>query len=103
MLGDVGVENILKSFGECYDASPFAFTVIEVLKDESGKAYDFVSKYINDACAAIIGAPRETLTGKKFYQFFNDADKKWLDIYSDVAFNGASRSIVEYSPEIKNI
>ncbi|NCC07498.1 MAG: PAS domain-containing hybrid sensor histidine kinase/response regulator [Clostridia bacterium] len=28
-------------------------------------------------------------------------DKKWLDIYSDVAFNGASRSIVEYSPEIK--
>lgn len=49
MLGDVGVENILKSFGECYDASPFAFTVIEVLTNESGKAYDFVSKYINDA------------------------------------------------------
>ena len=35
-----------------------------------------------------------------FFSVFPNADKKWLVAYTDVAVNGSSRYIRDYSPEI---
>jgi len=91
----------LRAYKECYDDSPLAFCIIEVLKDELGKVFDLAFVYLNKALADLEGKRIEDLWGKHFYQIFEDTDAKWLDFYGRVAYGGKSNNFTEYSPEIK--
>lgn len=44
--------------------------------------------------------PQEKMLNHSFYEVFKNGDKKWLITYADVALNGSTRIIHDYSPEI---
>ena len=46
------------------------------------------------------GKTIEEMMNHSFFSVFPNADKKWLVAYTDVAVNGSSRYIRDYSPEI---
>lgn len=83
------------------DNMPVAFCSIEVLLNEAGRPYDFRFTYCNSAHEELEGVKHGELTGKTFYEFFNDTDQKWLDFYYDTAFNGNPHVIKRFSPEIR--
>lgn len=104
MEGNTGCRSLepkdLSAYKECFDNSPLAFCVIDVLKDSDGKVVDFAFVYLNKALADLEGKHMEDLWGKHFYQIFDNTDVKWLDFYGSVAYGGQSNTFDEFSPEI---
>ena len=98
--GNLTAEN-LDAYRKCFDDSPLAFCIIDVLKDNTGKVCDFAFVYLNKALADLEGMSKEDLLYKHFYHIFDDTDVKWLDFYGNVAFGGQPNTFDEYSPEIK--
>jgi len=88
------------SYHECYDASPFAFCIVDVLHIEKEKPADLKFVYLNDAFAAIQGRPYSEILNNNFYQIFSNADEKWLTFYGEVVKKGIAADFTEYSPEI---
>jgi hypothetical protein len=79
---------------------PIAFCVIELIFNNDGHGIDFVFRYCNNEMAVIEGKTIEEMMNHSFFSVFPNADKKWLVAYTDVAVNGSSRYIRDYSPEI---
>lgn len=82
------------------DNMPIAFCVIELIFNNDGHGIDFVFRYCNNEMAVIEGKTIEEMMNHSFFSVFPNADKKWLVAYTDVAVNGSSRYIRDYSPEI---
>lgn len=82
------------------DNLPIACCSTRVLVDEQGKPYDFEFVYSNKEHSRLEGAAYGELIGKRFYEFFKDADREWLYYYHDTAYNGVSHIMDRYSPEI---
>lgn len=82
------------------DSMPVAFCNTKVLLDETNQPYDFVFTYSNRLHSELEGAAYGELIGKGFYEFFANADKKWLKYYYETAFLGIPHTISSYSPEI---
>ena len=54
--------------------------------------------------AVVEGVHVADMINRSFYKVFENGDKKWLVTYADVALNGTTRIIHDYSPEInKNL
>lgn len=86
------------------DHMPIAYCVIELVFDENGHGVDFIFRYCNKQMAVVEGIPIEQMLNRSFYAVFKNSDKKWLVTYADVALNGTTRTLYEYSPEIdKNL
>lgn len=79
---------------------PVAFCSTKVFLDEKGKPYDFQFTYCNRAHEELEGVQEGELTGKNFYEFFNETDPTWLQYYYETAYQGISHIIRRYSPEI---
>lgn len=79
---------------------PIGFCSVKVLLDENGQPKDFCYTYCNRAHEQLEGAAPGELIGKKFYEYFDNADPKWLKYYYETAYHGVSHDIREYSPEI---
>ena len=82
------------------DKMPLAFCIIELVFDENGHGVDFVFRYCNEMMADVEGVPVNEMINRSFYEVFLNGDKKWLVTYADVALNGNSRTLTDYSPEI---
>lgn len=82
------------------DDMPVAYCVIELTFDENGHGVDFVFRYCNKHMEVVEGLPVEELLDHSFYEVFKNGDKKWLVAYADVALNGSTRILTDYSPEI---
>lgn len=82
------------------DNMPIAFCIIELIFNNDGHGIDFVFRYCNNEMAVIEGKTIEEMMNHSFFSVFPNADKKWLVAYTDVAVNGSSRYIRDYSPEI---
>jgi hypothetical protein len=86
------------------DKMPIAFCVLELLLDTEGHGIDFRFRYVNDAMAKFDNVNVDQLVNQSFYEIFKNGDKKWLIAYADVALNGGTRIIKDYSPEFdKNL
>ena len=94
-----GIDDIAPAFG-ILDNMPAAFCVIQVLFDERGKGIDFVFRYCNRAMEALENKTLEEMMNQSFYEIFSNADPKWLVSYANVALNGATCTLTDYSPEI---
>ncbi len=86
------------------DDMPIAYCVIELVFDEKGHGIDFIFRYCNKHMEVVEGVPKEEMLNHSFYEVFKNGDRKWLVAYADVALNGTTRIIHDYSPEIsKNL
>lgn len=86
------------------DDMPIAYCVIELVFDENGHGIDFIFRYCNKQMEVIEGVPIEDMLNHSFYEIFKNGDKKWLVSYADVALNGTTHTLRDYSPEIdKNL
>lgn len=79
---------------------PIGFSSAEVLLNESGAPIDFRYTYCNYAHEKMAGVERGQLLGKRFYEFFDNADPDWLTYYYETAYEGKSHYFKKYSPEI---
>ena len=82
------------------DDMPLAYCVIELVFDENGHGIDFVFRYCNKQMEVVEGLPISEMLNHSFYEVFKNGDKKWLVSYADVALNGTSRTVCDFSPEI---
>ena len=82
------------------DGMPLAYCVIELVFDENGHGVDFIFRYCNKQMAVVEGIPVAEMLNRSFYEVFKNGNKKWLVTYADVALNGSSKTICDYSPEI---
>ena len=94
-------EDDLQPYKTCFDESPAAFCVIDVLQDAGGKPHDFAFVYVNAAVAALLSRSMSELAGRLFSQTFRNAEAKWLDFFASVAFGGNPGNTTLYSPERK--
>ncbi len=86
---------------EYLESMPVAFCEVKVLLDEDGKPYDLVYTYSNPAHAELEGVKEGELLGKQFYQYYKEADPKWLSYFYETACHGTMHSVNRYSPELK--
>lgn len=82
------------------DDMPLAYCVIELVFDENGHGIDFLFRYCNHQMEIVEGIPISEMLNHSFYEIFKNGDKKWLVSYADVALNGTSRTVCDFSPEI---
>lgn len=82
------------------DNMPIAFCIIELVFDKDGRGMDFLFRYCNKEMEILEGLPLEEMIDHSFYEIFKNGDKKWLVTYADVALNGVTRKIHDYSPEV---
>lgn len=80
--------------------APIAFCVIELVFHKDGRGIDFVFRYCNNEMAVLEGVPVEEMINRSFYEVFPDGDKKWIIPYAEVALNGTTQIIRDFSPEI---
>lgn len=79
---------------------PVAYCIIELVFDENGHGIDFIFRYCNRHMAVVEGVPVEDMVNHSFYEVFKNGDRKWLVAYADVALNGGTHTLHDFSPEI---
>lgn len=79
---------------------PMGCCTIKIIEDENGQPCDLEYVYSNYAHSEIEGVAYGELIGKRFYEFFKDADPFWLSCCADTAYRGKVHTIDRYSPEI---
>lgn len=89
-------KNLFERFS-ILDHMPLAFCVIEIVFDQEGHGIDFIFRYCNHAMEKFEGKKLDEMLNHSCYEIFPNTDKKWAISYADVALNGASREIVDYS------
>lgn len=83
-----------------FDNIPFAFAVIEMVRNHDGECIDFIFRYANEALADLEGVPLKKLMGNSFLSIFKNVQKKWLSIYQEVAYEGKQLEIIDFRAEI---
>ncbi len=68
------------------DNCPFPTCILYVDLDDDDNPKDITFVYLNEACAKMSHRNVEDLTNKKYYDVFPNADKKWLQLYYEVAY-----------------
>lgn len=86
-----------------FENIPIAFAVIEMVVDGNGHSIDFIFRFANQALAELEGVPLNELKGNSFFSIFPDAQKKWLSIYREVAFEGKQMEIIDFREELKKV
>lgn len=89
-------KNLFERFS-VLDHMPLAFCVIEIVFDQDGHGIDFIFRYCNHAMVKFEGKTLEEMLNHSCFEIFPETDKKWAISYADVALNGVSREIMEYS------
>ena len=94
-----GINDIIPAF-KVLDNMPAAFCVIQLLFDKSGQGIDFIFRYCNKAMESLEKKTLDEMMDQSFYEIFPNADPKWLISYANVALNGTTCSLKDYSPEV---
>ncbi len=82
------------------DNLPIAFCIIELVFDKSNNQIDFIFRYCNKEMGVLEKRPFDEMINKSFYENFTNGDEKWLGIYADVAINGVTQVVEDYSPKV---
>jgi hypothetical protein len=83
------------------DNAPIAFCAIELVFAQDGRGVDFVFRYCNRAMEPVEGLTVEQMVDRSFYEVFPKGDRKWIVPYADVAMNGTTRILNDYSSEVQ--
>lgn len=95
----IGIDDIIPAFS-ILNEMPVAFCVIQLIFDNQGKGIDFIFRYCNKAMESLEKKTLDEMLNQSFYEIFPNADPKWLISYANVALNGTTCSIKDYSPEV---
>ncbi len=71
-----------------FDRSDIPFSIIRIELDSDGEPCDWTFVYANEALAKLDGLPLADLQGRRFYEIFPTATRKWLERYRPAAFEG---------------
>jgi len=75
-----------------------AFSLNEIILNESGEPGDYKTLEVNDTFEAILGAKREDIIGKRAGEILPPEElKQWLKIFGPVAIEGKSANYKMYS------
>ena len=91
--------DIFKTFS-ILDKMPAPFCVIELIFDETGRGMDFIFRYCNKEMEQLENKTIDEMLNHSFYDIFQNADRKWLVSYANVALNGVPCTLTDYSPEV---
>ena len=94
-VGNILIENYRQCFGE----SPYAFSLIEIVRDECGKACDFIYRYVNKPLLKMIGCSID-ITNLGYLEIFRNHNGKWIEIYGTLADIGKPDSFIKYSEDV---
>lgn len=90
------ISRLQKVFSNC----PIGLLVCEPVYEQGGTPTDFVTRYINRAGAAILGAVPEALMGNRYYERLPDDGKALLKAIQRCAATGERQSLREFSRRI---
>lgn len=79
------------------DNMPIPAYVVELQMKEDSFSADFIFRYCNRAMMEAEDKTQAQIVGKPFFDVIPGADPKRLVVYMDVALNGTTRTITEYS------
>lgn len=82
----------LDQFSKPFRDSRIPFLLAEVITDGTGEMVDVVCQFANDAAAALLGLPAESLRRQRFTRVFPAGSLRDLEPLRDVAFSGSSAS-----------
>lgn len=91
----------IKDYKSIIDKSPVGYACHKILYDEDGMPYDYEFVDINNAFERITGKNASDMIGRKASEALQDKtgiDSGWLETCSDIALNGGSKEIEDYSP-----
>lgn len=80
----------IEKFTAPYRNSGIPFLLAEVLTDGKGDMVDLVFRFANSPACTLLGAPAETLVGKRFTRIFPASQLEQLAPVQTVAFSGSS-------------
>ena len=75
----------------------YAFCILHVDLNESGKPIDFTFLEANEEMARLEGKTVEELVGHRFFEIFPDDDRNWIELYYKAAYQGESIGFNEIS------
>lgn len=73
-----------------------AFTAVEIIRDENGRAVDYRFIEVNHAFEAQTGL--RDAAGKTARELVPDLESRWVEVYSEVALTGVAARFTDYSP-----
>jgi len=76
------------------------FALHEIITDSKGRPVDYCFLDVNVAFEKIIGLKLEEIKNKTVKELFPLTEQYWIDSYGDVAINGKTISISNYSREL---
>jgi PAS domain S-box-containing protein len=76
------------------------FQVIELLYDESGKAFDYYYRNVNPAFEKLVGKTREQLVDKRAKDLFGIVEDYWIEVYDKVAKTGKPAHFENYGAQL---
>lgn len=77
------------------------FALHEIVCDDKGKPADYRFLLVNPAFEKITGLKAETITGKRIREIMPDIEDYWIQFYGNIALNGKSGKIENYSGSLK--
>lgn len=92
----MGQEQILL---EMFNQGKRAMYVVHVLLDDHSQPVDWVFVYVNQKAMELSGFTREDLYEKKYSEVFPNQKNKWLEKYSEAAWDGKTVELDEFSDE----
>lgn len=96
--------NRFKRDYRCFDKMPIPFAIIEIVVNADRKSTDFIFRYANQALAVLENTTLDAIINHSFYnELFEETDENWLELYTEVAFHGGYKEVVQYSIEVDKI
>ena len=83
--------------------APVPFCLIELVFNPEGRGVDFVFRYCNKAMEPLTDVNPNRIYDHSFYEIIRNGDRKWIVPYADVAMNGSSHVLENYSKKLERM
>jgi PAS domain S-box-containing protein len=97
---DTNEDSELK-YSDVYNSMSDGFALHKIVKDESGKAEDYIITDVNQAFEKITGLSKEKIIGKKARTAYSTDQAPYLEIYSRVVETGESNTFETFFPPME--
>ena len=90
--------DVIKKFETVFEKFSIPFVIVEIVKDDEGKAADIIYRYANQAFSSLLDLSLEALLGQSHRQLFQDV-WPWVETLAMTAFTGKHCSFSHFLKE----